>query len=34
MQLKFPLFTLGSVYNTNASGAQQIPETNNFNQTQ
>ena len=34
MQLKFPLFTLGSVSSTNASGADQIPETNNLNQTQ
>ena len=24
-----PLFTLGSIYCTNASGAEQIPETNN-----
>ena len=23
-----PLFTLGSLYNTNASGAEQMPETN------
>ena len=23
------LFTLGSVYSTNASGAKQVPETNN-----
>ena len=28
-----PLFTLGSVYSTNASGAEQMPETNNSNQT-
>ena len=34
MQFKFPLFTLGSVYRTNASGAEQIPETNKLNQTQ
>ena len=27
------LFTLGSVYSTNASGAEQITETNNLNQT-
>ena len=25
------LFTLGSVYSTNASGAEQMPETNNSN---
>ena len=24
-----PLFTLDSIYNTNASGTQQMPETNN-----
>ena len=30
---KFPLFTLGSVYSTNTSGAQQISKTNNLNQT-
>ena len=28
-----PLFTLGSVYSTNASGAEQMPEANNSNQT-
>ena len=28
-----PLFTLGSIYSTNASGAEQMPETNNSNQT-
>ena len=28
-----PLFTLGSVYRTNASGAVQMPEANNLNQT-
>ena len=27
------LFTLGSVYSTDASGAEQMPETNNSNQT-
>ena len=27
------LFTLGSIYSTNASGAEQMPETNNSNQT-
>ena len=26
-----PLYTLGSIYSTNASGATQIPETNNSN---
>ena len=29
--LLIPLFTLGSIYSTNASGAEQIPETNNSN---
>ena len=29
--LIIPLYTLGSIYSTNASGAQQIPETNNSN---
>ena len=28
-----PLFTLDSIYSTNASGAGQMPETNNLNQT-
>ena len=28
-----PLFTLGSIYSTNASGAEQMPEINNSNQT-
>ena len=28
-----PLFTLGSIYSTNASGAKQMPETNNSNWT-
>ena len=28
-----PLFTLSSFYSTNASGAEQTPETNNSNQT-
>ena len=28
-----PLFTLGSIYSTNASRAEQMPETNNSNQT-
>ena len=28
-----PLFTLSSFYSTNASGAEQAPETNNSNQT-
>ena len=28
-----PLFTLGSVYGTNASGGEQISETNILNQT-
>ena len=26
-----PLFTLGSIYNTNVSAAEQMPETNNSN---
>ena len=26
-----PLITLGSIYSTNASGAEQLPETNNSN---
>ena len=26
-----PLFTLGSIYNTNANGAEQMPETKNSN---
>jgi len=32
---KFPLFTLrlGSIYSTNASGAERMPEANNLNQT-
>ena len=30
---KVPLFTLGSVCSTNAGEAEQIPETNNLNQT-
>ena len=29
--LLIPLFTLGSIYSTNASGAEQMPETNNSN---
>lgn len=29
---KFPSFALQSIYSTNVSGAEQIPETNNFNQ--
>ena len=29
---KNPLFTLGSIYSTNANGAEQIPETINLNQ--
>ena len=33
MIIIIPLFTLGSVYGTNASGAEQISETNNLNQT-
>jgi len=28
-----PLFTLGSIYNTGASGAEQMSETNNSNET-
>ena len=28
-----PLFTLGSVYSTDASGAEQMPETNSSNLT-
>ena len=27
------LFTLSIIYSTNAGGAKQMPETNNFNQT-
>ena len=27
------LFTLDSIYSTNASGAEQMPEANNLNQT-
>ena len=27
----FPLFTLGSIYGTNASGDEKIPEANNLN---
>ena len=30
---KFLLFTLGGIYRTNASGAKQILETHNLNQT-
>ena len=26
-----PLFTLGSIYNTNANGTEQMPETKNSN---
>ena len=33
MIIIIPLFTLGSVYNINASGAEQICETNNLNQS-
>ena len=29
--LIIPLFTLGSIYSTSASGAEQMPETNNSN---
>ena len=29
--LIIPLYTLGSIYSTNASGVEQIPETNNSN---
>ena len=32
--LIIPLFTLGSIYSTSASGAEQMPETNNSNWTQ
>ena len=28
-----PLFTLGSIYSIKASGAEQMPETNNLDQT-
>ena len=28
-----PLFILGSIYNTNASGTEQMPETDNWNWT-
>ena len=34
MNDRSPLFTLGSIYSTNASlGAEQLPKTNNLNQT-
>ena len=33
MIIIIPLFTLGSVYGTNASETEQISETNNLNQT-
>ena len=29
MMMIIPLFTLGSIYSTNASRAEQMPETNN-----
>ena len=29
MMMTIPLFTLGSIYSTNASRAEQMPETNN-----
>jgi len=29
-----PLFSLSSIYSTYVSGAEQMPETNNLNQTQ
>ena len=28
-----PVFAIGSIYSTNAGGAEQMPETNNSNQT-
>ena len=31
MMMIIPLFTLGSIYSTNVSGAEQMPETNNSN---
>ena len=31
MMIIIPLFTLGSIYSTNASGVQLMPETNNSN---
>ena len=33
VEKKFLLFTLGGIYRTNAHGAEQILETNNWNQT-
>ena len=30
--MSYPLFTLGSIYSTNASRAEQTPETNHLNQ--
>ena len=33
MTSQLMLFTLGSIYSTNASGAEQIPETSKLNQT-
>ena len=32
--LIIPLFTLASIYSTNASGAEQISETNKLNETE
>ena len=31
IKIIIPLFSLGSIYSTNASGAEQMPETNNSN---
>ena len=31
-ETKVPLFTLGSVYSTNASGVEQMPQTNYVHQ--
>ena len=31
MIIIIPLFTLGSIYSTNASGAEQMPETSDSN---
>ena len=33
VEKKFLLFNLGGIYRTNAHGAEQILETNNWNQT-
>lgn len=33
-KIKIPLFILGSIYSTNASGAEKMPEINNSNESQ